>query len=349
MRRTCAFVSFRLGRADGVSAVTSLWQRCFENLGWATITVAGDGPVDRSVPGLEIGARHPPDRQALEAALADADLVVAENILTIPMNLAASRALAAVLRGRPTIVHHHDPPWQRARFAHVVELPADDPAWHHVTINQLTATQFALRGLTTTTIHNGFDTEAAAGNRIETRRRLGIEADQPLVVHPVRAIARKNVPAAVEITCAVGGVYWLPGPAEEDYADTLSSILARAACPVLRTPLDDLGRGVTMADLYAASDLVVFPSTWEGFGNPPFEAAIHRRPVVVGRYPVADELRALGFWWLDPDDGAGISEAIDQPPTHRLEHNRRLVEAELSIPKTTERVNRLLIEAGFCP
>lgn len=93
----------------------------------------------------------------------------------------------------------------------------------------------------------------------------------------------------------------------------------------------------------------MFPSTWEGFGNPPFEAAVHRRPVVVGRYPVADELRALGFWWLDPDDRAGIQAAIDAPPSQLLDHNRHLVEAHLSVPKTTERVNRLLFEAGFYP
>lgn len=347
----CAVVSFRLGSSDGVSVVAALWQRCLHQLGWTTTTVAGAGPVDELVPGLEIGAAEPPDRAHLEAVLERADLVVAENILTIPLNLPASRVLSQVLRGRPALLHHHDPPWQRQRFAHITELPPDDRAWRHVTINRLTERQFAERGLTATTIPNGFDTTTPPGDRASTRARLGLGPGTPLVAHPVRAIARKNIPVAMDITARQGGVYWLPGPPEEDYAPALEALLADPPCPVIRTPLDtptpDRTPPITVADLYAAADLIVFPSTWEGFGNPPIEAAIHRRPVVVGPYPVAAELRALGFWWLDPDDHQAIAEALAHPPTDRIEANRALVERHLSLPATIERVKRVLVEAGW--
>ena len=343
----CAFVSFRLGLTDGVSVVTGHWQQAVESMGFDALTVAGEGPVDRTVAGLELGATNPPDLDAVREALADADVIVVENLCTIPLNLPAARAVAAVCAGRPTVMHHHDPPWQRAHFAHITELPPDDPAWVHVTINELTRSQFADRGLAATTIYNGFDTAVLPGDRAAARAALEVADSEVLVVHPVRAIERKNIPAALAVAEALDGVYWLPGPPEDGYGPTLDAILADARCRVVRHTVEDLGPTATMADLYAAADLVGFPSTWEGFGNPPLEAAIHRRPAVVGRYPVADELLRFGFWWLDPDDHAAIADAAAAPPTDRLDDNRRLVEEHFSLDVVTRRVKELLDQAGF--
>ena len=64
----CAFVSFRLGLTDGVSVVTGHWQRAVESMGFDTVTVAGEGPVDRTVAGLELAAANPPDLDELRAA-----------------------------------------------------------------------------------------------------------------------------------------------------------------------------------------------------------------------------------------------------------------------------------------
>jgi glycosyltransferase involved in cell wall biosynthesis len=363
-----AVVSFRLGLHDGVSVVADAWRQSLEHLGWETYGVAGEGPVEHLIPELAIDADEPaPPESAgslrdvdsplvatLEAALARADIVLVENLLSIPLNLRASRAVAAVLRGRPAVLHHHDPPWQRQRFAHITELPPDDAAWRHVTINNLTRQQFAERGIDAVTIYNGFETNPQPGRRQLTRSRLGLDPGQLLVAHPVRAIARKNVPAAVALSEGLGASYWLPGPAEEDYGPQLDDVLRVARCPILRTPLGSGDDDLTIEDLYAAADVVAFPSTWEGFGNPPVEAAIHRRPVVVGSYPVAEELRQLGLAWYGLDEIDRLAAALQQPGLtglgpggvasldQVLERNQHVVEEELSLQRMTERIADLL-------
>lgn len=338
-------VSFRLGGTDGVSVAATRWARALARLGFGVVTVAGEGPVERCVEGLGLAAVDPPAPEEVERALADADLVVVENLCTIPMNLHAARVVAAVVRGRPAVLHHHDPPWQRARYAHITELPPDDDAWRHVTVNRLTEAQFAVRGLRATTIYNGFDVEGPTGDRAATRAALEVAPDEALVLHPVRAIERKAVPVALRLAEQVGATYWLTGPAEEGYGPELVRALARARTRVLRQPVA-VG---AVHHAYAACDAVVFPSTWEGFGNPPIEAGVHRRPVAVGAYPVAAELRALGFAWLPTDDPAPLSAALHHPDHGALARNRALVERWFSQAALDRAVERLVVGAGWAP
>jgi glycosyltransferase involved in cell wall biosynthesis len=339
----CAIVSFRLGRADGVSVVAATWHKALGDLGFAMRTVAGDGPVDVIVPGLAIDAPSAPTVAALRAALTGVDLVVVENLLSIPLNLPASRVLAEVLRGRPAILHHHDPSWQRARFAHVTELPPRDNAWRHVTINELTRRQMADRGIEATTIYNGFDVHTVIGDRATTRAAFAIGADERLLIHPVRAIARKNIPKALEMAEALDATYWLLGEPEENYDAELARVLARARTRVIHRTSSD------RAGFYAASDIVAFPSTWEGFGNPPIEAAIFRRPVAVGHYPVAAELRALGFRWYDPDDIDGLRTWFGGSDERLLDHNQRLAREHFSFESMRTKIEALLAGAGWLP
>ncbi len=338
---TCAIVSFRLGLSDGVSVVAARWATILGRLGYEVVTVAGEGPVDRLLPGLAIGAPEPPATAGVAAALADADLVVVENLCTIPLNLPAARVVAEVLAGRPALLHHHDPPWQRERFAHITELPPDDDAWRHVTINKLTARQMADRGIHATTIRNPFEANTPPGDRAGTRRLLGVADDETLVAHPVRAIARKDIPGAIRFCEDLGATYWLTGPTEEGYEPALVQALDGAGCRVLHHPAP------SAADIYAAADVVVFTSTWEGFGNPPVEAAAWGRPAVVSRYPVAEELRALGFQWFDPDDLHPLREHLATGDAELLQHNRQVVEQHLSMEVIGKQIAKLLTELGL--
>jgi glycosyltransferase involved in cell wall biosynthesis len=339
---TVALVSFRLGRHDGVSVVAGTWAQAFEQLGWTVTTVAGDGPVDHHLPGLALGATVAPSDREVAGALAGADLVVVENLCTIPLNLPAARSVIRVLRGRPAILHHHDPPWQRPHLAHVTELPPTDPAWRHVTINRLTEAQMAERGIEATTIYSAFDLDAEAGDRAATRAALEVGDDERLLLHPVRAIARKDVPGAIALAEAIGATYWLLGPAEDGYDDELARALAGASGRVLHRSSPG-----SMADAYAAADAVAFPSTWEGFGNPPIEAAVHRRPVAVGPYPVAEELRRLGFRWFDPADPGPLDDFLRAPDEALHDANEAVARAHFGFDRLLEDLRRLLDGAGW--
>jgi glycosyltransferase involved in cell wall biosynthesis len=342
-----AIVSFRLGGPDGVSIVADAWARALDAVGFEVVTVAGEGPVDRLLPGLAINAETPPREAQVHDALAGSDLVVVENLCTIPLNLPAARIVARVLAGRAAVLHHHDPPWQRAHFAHVTELPPDDGAWRHVTINELTRHELAARGITATTIYNGFDPDPPAGCRRGTRAALDVADTELLVVHPVRAIPRKDVPAAVRLAEELDATYWLLGPAEDGYGPELDRVLARARCRVVHRPAPR-----SVHDAYAAADVVAFPSTWEGFGNPPIEAALHRRPVAVGPYPVAAELRARGFRWFDPADPAAMVAFLASPAAVQAalhDHNQRLAIEGFSHARMLTDIHALLAGAGWLP
>ena len=320
-----ALVSYRLGTLDGVSVEAAKWAAALRRLGVSVWTVAGEGDADRIVPGLDAWSGQEPDRGQLEEALAGADVVVAENICSLPLNRAASDEVAAALAGRPAVIHHHDLPWQRPGLG--TEVP-DDPAWVHVTVNDLSRRQLAERGVGAVTVRNCFSVEGATGDRERTRREIGVADGEVLVLQPSRAIARKNVPGGVALARSLGATYWLTGPAEEDYGGELDRVLAAAAgagVRVLRGPAE------AVADAYAACDLVVLPSWWEGFGNPAVEGSLHGRPVVVGPYPVAQELRGLGFDWFGLDDLDALRAWLADPDPGLIARNRDAVRRHLSL------------------
>lgn len=339
--KLCAIVSFRLGMSDGVSIVADRWTSVLDQMGYRVITVAGDGPVDHVLPSLAIDAEHAPSVDELRGVFADVDLVVVENLCSIPLNLPASRAIAEARRGLPTIMHHHDPPWQRDRFSHITELPIDDAAWRHVTINELTRRQMIARGFEATTIYNPFDVHEPEGDRARTRDLLEIDDATLLLAHPVRAIARKNIPMALRLAEQLDATYWLLGEAEDGYDDELAWLLSTASVPVIHRGLPNI------ADIYAAADIIAFPSLWEGFGNPPIEAALHRRPVIVGDYPVADEIEALGFTWFKPSQLDEVRHLLANPDDALLDQNREIAKRHFSMEKTQELLTMLIDDAGW--
>src|SRR6185436_18652351 len=98
------FLSYRFGGDDGVSVEARKWEWALRELGFTTRRVAGeleDGlrPDDVWLSFLAIdppaGARVEAD--TLSAALAGADLVVVENLCSLPINVEAAEVAARVL------------------------------------------------------------------------------------------------------------------------------------------------------------------------------------------------------------------------------------------------------------
>lgn len=341
-----AVVSFRLGGTDGVAVEAAKWAWAFGRLGWQVTTVAGEGPVDHLLPGLAMDAATPPSALELSAALERAELVVVENLCSLPLNPGACGVLSEVLRGRPALLHHHDLPWQRPRFAHCPP-PADDPWWVHVTVNDLSRAQLAEHGIAAVVVRNAFDTDARPGDRRGVRRALGLGDDELVVLQPTRAIERKNVGAGIALAEALGATYWLLGPAEEGYGPQLERLLAGASVRTVHGPAPGFGAGAP-ADAYAGADVVALPSRWEGFGNPSLESAVHRRPLAVGRYPVAGELAAFGFRWFDAEDPAALREFLSSPDAALIEHNLDVARRHFSLADLPDRLEPLVSAAMGC-
>ncbi|HEX3426220.1 MAG TPA: glycosyltransferase family 4 protein [Acidimicrobiales bacterium] len=362
-RPVAAVVSFRLGGADGVSVEAAKWAWALRELGFSVRTVAGAGPVDHLIPPLAAppavtdgepdplaGANAALDvastKAQVEAALAGADLVIVENLLSLPLNPGAAEVVAAALRGRRAVLRHHDLPWQRPRFA-AGSPPPDDPAWRHVTINDHSRAELARLGIAATVIPNAFDPHPPAGDRAATRRALGVGDDQWVVLQPTRAIPRKNVGAGLALAEALGAVFWVLGPAEEGYGPELSRLLAAATVPTRHGPCGPVSATAGIEHAYAACDVVAFPSVEEGFGNPPVEASLQRRPVAVGRYRVAAEMAAAGFRWFDADDHEAIGHFLRHPDSRLLDHNEHIARTRFSLEQLPARLSHLLRDAGW--
>lgn len=339
---TAVVLSFRLGGSDGVSIEAAKWTDALEQLGWRVRTVAGDGPVDVRLPGLAIDAPAPPSQRELTDALAPADLVVVENLCSLPLNPPAAAAVAGVCRGRPALLHHHDLPWQRAHLAHHPP-PPDDRAWSHVTINELSRRELAARRIAATTLYNSFAPDPASGDGTALRGALEVDASTRLLLQPTRALARKNVAGGLDVAAAVGGTYWLLGPAEDGYGPELERLLAAARCPVRHGAG---GASYTMADAYAACDAVLLPSSWEGFGNPSVESATHRRPLAIGPYPVAQELSGFGFRWFGLNDADALEGWLDRPDEDLLVHNHQVAATYFNVGDLPARLDAVLGELG---
>lgn len=293
--------------------------------------------------------------RALRPHVAQADRVVAHNVLTMHKSLALVEALRSLARDHPgkVIAWTHDIAWLDPRYAR--ERHPGEP-WdliarplrgvHYVAVSEERARQLAdLWGSGRDRIEvvpNGIDLPArlglsAAGAKLA--ERLGLLAADPLLLLPARLTRRKRVEAAIDATTALRRrgrgamlvVTGSPGPhnvANRGYADELAARAARVEGVHVLHALGLRPTDRVMSDLYSLADAVVLPSEAEGFGIPLLEAGAHGVPVICSDLPT---LRAIGCedaTYVAADaDGEAIADAIEQrletDPVARLRRRAR--------------------------
>jgi glycosyltransferase involved in cell wall biosynthesis len=355
--RRIGFISTRFQGTDGVTLEARKWAQILQGLGHSCYWMAGliDAPPAVSHPaplayfghpevaavqsrlfGVAVRTRAVTNAiHSLKERLKDdlyrfvekfgLEVLIPENILSIPMHVPLGLAMTELIAETPlpVIAHHHDFAWERERFTlNAVNdyLQAAFPpllyGMEHVVINSMAQKELARRlGIPSQIIPNVLDFETPPPglddyNR-DLRAEIGLRDDDYLILQPTRVVARKGIEHAIELVRRLReprAKLVLSHPAGDEgdaYMTMLMDRIADAGIDV-RFIADRVGENrsvnadgrkvYTLFDVYPHADLVTYPSHYEGFGNAFLEAIYFGKPVVVNTYAVyARDIDPLGF------------------------------------------------------
>ena len=357
MAKNIGFVSTRFAGTDGVTLEASKWAQVLKSAGHNYFWFAGllDRSPERCFPVPEAFFQHEKnhwiDRQIFgqkrrDPAVTDAiyelktylkkqlkefirtfniDLLVAQNVLTIPMHIPLGIALTELIAetGIPTIAHHHDFYWERTRFlVNAVgdylrmAFPPNLPNIEHVVINSAAQEELALRtGISSIIIPNVLDFEnPPAITRQETRdfrKEIGLTTDDILILQPTRVVQRKGIEHAIKLVEELENprcklvISHEAGDEGSDYANWLkehareSGVDLRLLNLRISDPMNpDVNRKdlYTLWDVYPHADFITYPSLYEGFGNAFLEAVYFKKPLLINRYAIfVRDIEPKGF------------------------------------------------------
>jgi mannosylglucosylglycerate synthase len=411
--RKIGFVSTRFEGTDGVSLETRKWATVLERVGHSCFYLSGslDGQKDRSRIVPEAHFVHPDIKAVHDAAFSqrvrptsitrliqklkdhlkeeicefvrefELDLLIAENALTIPLNLPLGLALTEFIAetGFPAIAHHHDFFWERPRFLVNcvwdylnMSFPPHLPPIHHVVINSSAANQLSVRtGISTLIVPNVMDFDKPAPTPDEYTRNLradlGVGPNELFILQPTRVVPRKGIEHAIELVSRLGlnaRLVVSHAAGDEGYAYERR---VRDFAGLLHVPtnfeseiikpergLTADGRKIyTLWDAYPYADLVTYPSSIEGFGNAFLEAVYFRRPIVVNNYTIfAIDIKPKGFrviefdGYINEETVAATLQVLQDPYLARemAERNYRLAERYFSYAVLERKLQMLVAD-----
>jgi glycosyltransferase involved in cell wall biosynthesis len=253
------------------------------------------------------------------------DLLVAQNILTIPMHIPLGIALTEIIAETqiPTIAHHHDFYWERTRFmVNAVgdylrmAFPPNLPSIEHVVINSSAQEELALRtGMSSIIIPNVLDFENPPvidkKATKDFRQSIGLNPGDKIILQPTRIVQRKGIEHAIDlvedlsdpgyklvISHAAGDeghdyVDWLKEHAKERGVD-LRLVDIRMSDP-MNPDVNNVDK-YSLWDVYQHADFITYPSLYEGFGNAFLEAIYFKKPLLINRYAIfVRDIEPRGF------------------------------------------------------
>lgn len=276
---------------------------------------------NRTIRGQKVGQRIRELAEYLKGTLYDyrerfdLDILVLQNVLTIPMHIPLGVAVTEFLleTQMPAIAHHHDFYWERQRFQisavqDYLEMafPPRIPHLQHVVINQAAKDQLGWRkGISSLLIPNVLDYEnppqPVDDYASDVREAMGLEAGDLLILQPTRVIPRKGIEHAIHLLrrlkdprCKLvishdagdEGLAYSEEILELARDEGVNLIMFGERVADRRQLNEDGQKKYVLEDLYPHADLVTFPSLYEGFGNALLEAIYFRKPVIIGNYSV---------------------------------------------------------------
>ncbi len=408
------FVSTRFSGTDGVTLETSKWARVFQRNGCKTYWFAGELDRDPAVSYLAPEA-HFQDRLnvRIDAAVTGhstrppeitdlihqqcrilkkhlyrfmrrfgIDLIVAENVLSLPMQIPLGLALTEIIAetGMPAIAHHHDFSWERERYlAHAAAdclqtaFPPKLPGIAHVVINTTAREELARRtGIAATVAPNVLDfarpPEVDWDAVVSFRHHAGLKPDDTVILQPTRVVQRKGIEHAVNLVRALqrpGCKLVISHPAGDEgfeYAHWIEAYARSQQVDLVfvDAKIDDPWGAharrypqFSLADVYPCASFVTYPSLCEGFGNGLLEAVYFKKPVLVNRYATfIRDIEPLGFdmvyinGFLTESAVRQVAGLLDDPGKRRdvTAGNYRIARRYFSYEILQEKLNQAMAE-----
>lgn len=407
-----AFIATRIQGTDGVSLEIEKWAQVLEErMGHTCFYIAGecDRQPDRTEVIPEMHFRHPLideiNRQAfnsttrnstvsrqiheltwvLKEKLREAleqmgiDLVIAENCVTIPMNLPLGLAVVETIMetGMACIAHHHDFVWERERFmVNAVDdyLRAAFPPMlrqmEHIAINTQAAMEFSRRtGLSCRVIPNVMDFERPPrcdNENRDFRKTIGAADDDILILQPTRIVQRKAIETSIElarqldhghcklvITHASGDEGDAYATRVQRYAELLDVVIIYAE-PWINSTGSVRANGqrrFSIWDAYRQADFVSYPSIYEGFGNAFLETIYYKKPILCNRYAIyRTDIEPCGFkpvlmdGFLTDEVITHVRRVLEDEAyrTEMVEHNFKVAERFFSYSRVEAELRAIL-------